>query len=247
MVLEKILTKSARRRMMARLRRMTRWPPLGRVEFGDLRRLTPISREWGYDRGQPIDRYYIECFLSRRAGEIRGHVLEIGTEAYTRQFGGDRVLRNDVLHVTDKLPGVTLVADLTEPDGLSPDTFDCVILTQALQQIYDVRAVLTTVHRVLKPGGVLLLTVPGISQVDRAAMDQWGDYWRFTTLTVRRLLEDAFPETVPDVEAYGNVFVAVAFLEGVVAEELLKGELDYADPDYEILIGARVAKRDDAR
>jgi hypothetical protein len=48
------------------------------VEFGSFRRLTPISRLWGSDRGQPIDRRYIENFLKRHAGDIRGRV--------TRQF-----------------------------------------------------------------------------------------------------------------------------------------------------------------
>jgi hypothetical protein len=66
-------------------------PAVGQIRFGDLRRLTPISRSFGYDRGQPIDRYYIANFLGRHSGDIRGHVLEIGDDRYTRRFGGDRV------------------------------------------------------------------------------------------------------------------------------------------------------------
>jgi hypothetical protein len=34
------------------------------IEFGSFRRLTPISRLWGSDRGQPIDRRYIETSLN---------------------------------------------------------------------------------------------------------------------------------------------------------------------------------------
>src|SRR3990170_7811785 len=50
----------------------------GRVRFGDLRGVEPISREFGFDRGLPVDRHYIERFLSAHSSDIRGRVLEIG-------------------------------------------------------------------------------------------------------------------------------------------------------------------------
>jgi SAM-dependent methyltransferase len=135
-----------------------------------------------------------------------------------------------------------MIADLTQPDALPADTFDCVILTQTLQFIYEVRATLATVERALRPGGVLLLTVPGIAQISREDMDRWGDFWRFTTLAVSRLLDEAFPGGVYEVSAFGNVLAAVAFLEGVASEELADDELDHIDPNYELVIAARVAK-----
>src|ERR687894_427089 len=65
-------------------------PARGRLDLGDLRRLTPISREYGYDRGTPIDRFYIENFLEEHSSSIRGRVLEISENTYTRRFGGAR-------------------------------------------------------------------------------------------------------------------------------------------------------------
>jgi len=62
-------------------------PPVGYIRFGSLRRVMPISRKWGFDRGLPIDRYYIERFLSAHALDICGYVLEIQDNAYTRKFG----------------------------------------------------------------------------------------------------------------------------------------------------------------
>src|SRR5437870_4828532 len=115
-------------------------PAVGRMRFGSLRRTRPISEMWGFDRGRVIDRYYIEQFLSQHACAIQGHVLEIGTDLYTRQFGGIRVTKIDVLHVADRLPTVTIVADLTSADLIPSETFDCIILTQTLQFIYDVHA-----------------------------------------------------------------------------------------------------------
>ncbi|HEX6050119.1 MAG TPA: hypothetical protein VFZ21_12650, partial [Gemmatimonadaceae bacterium] len=79
-------------------------PPPGAVHLGDLRRLTPISRAFGYDRGGPVDRYYIEGFLARYASDVRGRVLEVGDDSYTRRFGGNRVTRRDVLHVHEGNP-----------------------------------------------------------------------------------------------------------------------------------------------
>jgi SAM-dependent methyltransferase len=231
------------------VRRLLVWPPLGTVRFGSLRRLTPISRRYGQERGTPVDRYYIESFIARYAGkatygvgDIRGHVLEVGDDMYTTKFGGSAVDRSDILHVGEGRPGVTLVADLTSADHLPSDTFDCVICTQTLHVIYDVRAALATLHRVLRPAGVLLATVPGISQICKPDRYLWGDYWRFTSLSARRMLEELFPAEYVTVEAYGNVLTATAFLYGVASEELRKTELDPHDPDYEVTLGLRAVK-----
>jgi SAM-dependent methyltransferase len=136
----------------------------------------------------------------------------------------------------------TIVADLTCADHISPDTFDCIILTQTLQFIYDVQAALKTLYRILKPGGILLATFAGISQISRWDMDRWGHYWNFTTLSAQRLFEESFPAATVKVEAYGNVLAAVALLNGLATQELRREELDHHDPDYEVLITVRAVK-----
>jgi SAM-dependent methyltransferase len=215
---------------------------VGWADFGSLRRLRPISRIFGFDRGVCIDRYYIEQFLSTQGSDIQGCCLEIGDDIYSRKFGGDRVVRRDVLHVTDGNPQATIVADLTRADHIPSNAFDSIICTQTLQHIYDVRAALKTLYRLLKPDGVLLATFPGISQISRGDMDRWGDYWRFTTLSARLLFAEVFPAANVTVAAYGNVLAAIAFLHGLTVEELQKAELDYLDPDYEMLITVRAVK-----
>ena len=217
-------------------------PPVGKVDFGSFRRLSPISRSFGFDRGQPIDRYYIERFLDRYRNDVRGHVLEIGDDGYTRAFGGARVTRSDVLSLTASHPTVTIVADLARGDDLPGDRFDCFILTQTLQFIYRLEAAMATVYRLLRPGGVLLATFPVISQICRYDMDRWGDYWRFTSLSARRLFECAFPDGDVRVEAHGNVLAATAFLQGLSTRDLTEAELDHRDPDYEVLITVRAVK-----
>jgi SAM-dependent methyltransferase len=219
---------------------------IGRVRFGSLRRLTPIGEVFGLKRGQSldlcIDRYYIEHFLAHHASDIHGRVLEIAENTYTRRFGGARVLQSDVLHAAPGNPDATMVADLTHAEHLAANAFDCIILTQTLQYIYDLRAAMCTLHRSLKPGGVLLATCPGISQTSRYDADNWGEFWRFTTLSARRLCTEVFPNDGVTVQAYGNVLVATAFLYGLILPELRRDELEYHDPDYELLITIRAVK-----
>ncbi|MDH3688531.1 MAG: class I SAM-dependent methyltransferase [Gammaproteobacteria bacterium] len=219
------------------------YPRAGTVQFGELRRLTPISRVFGLDRGMPVDRYYIEQFLSEHSVDISGRVLEIGDDFYTRKFGADRVGKCDVLHVVEGNSKATIVADLTRADNVPSDTFDCIIFTQTLQMIYDARAALHHVYRVLKPGGVLLLTSGSIAKIGRReGRDPWGEYWHFTAQSTERLLREVFPAENVDVKVYGNVLVAIAMLHGLAAEEFERKELDYSDPDFEVLIGVRARK-----
>jgi len=212
-----------------------------RVRFGTLRTVAPTSRVFGFDRGLPIDRYYIEKFLARHAADIRGRVLEVADNTYTRKFGGDRVVTSDVLYASPGHENATLVGDLSSGEGLPLEAFDCIVLTQTLHLVFDVRAAARQVYRMLKPGGVLLATVPGISQISRYDMDRWGEFWRFTTLSARRLFEEVGAEAV-GVEAHGNVLATIAFLHGLATEELRRDELDARDPDYELLICVRVVK-----
>jgi glycosyltransferase involved in cell wall biosynthesis len=206
------------------------------------RRLTPFSRDFGYDRGTPIDRYYIERFLEAHAEDIGGHVLEIKDNTYTVRFGGKRVLKSDVLDVDRTNPNATIIADLNCAAGIPDGTFDCIILTQTLQLIYDLRAAVRTLHRILKPGGVVLVTVPGISQIARDQLKRWKDYWRFTGDGASKLFEEVFDERNVSAEIYGNLSSAVSFLRGRAAEELSTGDLQFEDPDYPLVITIRARK-----
>ncbi|MEZ4991695.1 MAG: methyltransferase domain-containing protein [Saprospiraceae bacterium] len=210
--------------------------------MGSLRRLQPISPVWPNYRGAPVDRHYIEQFLAGNAGSIQGHVLELGDATYTSRFGGDRVTKSDVLHGREGNPAATIVADLTQADNIPSHTFDCIILTQTLLLIYDLRAAIHTLYRILKPGGTLLVTVPGITQIIRDDMEEYGQYWSFTRQSAEKLFGEVFNEAEIVTTTYGNVLSTTAFLYGVAAEELSKKELDYHDPDYQLIIGIRVIK-----
>lgn len=217
-------------------------PRVGHVDLGDLRRLKPISSAWGADRGRVIDRYYIEGFLERHASDVRGHVLEIGTSAYTRRFGAQKVLKSDVLHVAHARSDVTIVDDLTVASKIESETFDCIIFTQTLQFIYQCSATIQTLHRILKKGGVVLATFPGITKISRVDMEKWGHFWGFTSCSARTMFGESFETSDIEVETYGNVLTATAFLYGLSADELAPEELDYVDPDYEVIVSVRARR-----
>ena len=217
-------------------------PPLGRVDFGDLRRTRPISSVFGFDRGKPVDRYYIERFLGENADAVRGHVLEIGDRTYTRRFGGDAVTVSDVLHLSGGSSDATIVADLTDAPQIVDETFDCIILTQTLHFTYRLEAEVAELRRILKPGGTLLCTVPGISQISRFDMERWGDYWRLTSLSAAELFATAFEPADVAVSTYGNVLAATALLYGLAVSELDTEELDVHDDDYQVIVTIKAVR-----
>ncbi len=212
------------------------------IDFGTLRRLEPLTRSFGYERGQPIDRYYIEKFLEDHQADIAGHVIEIGDDRYTKQFGGAKVSSSDVLDQDHPGSTPTITADLTNAAHVPSNTFNCCIVVQTLQFIYDVHAAVRTLHRILKPGGSALVSLSAVSQVSRYDMDRWGDYWRFTSAAALRLFGDVFGNQNVEVKAYGNVLVCAGFLYGMAAEDLTREELDFHDQDYEAVICVRAVK-----
>ena len=223
-------------------RRLTGIPQVGTVNLGDLRRLTPISRAFGFDRGTPIDRFYIERFLDANSSDIRGRVLEIGEDTYSRRYGGNRIGSVDILNLTADCPEATIIADLSNAPHVADDQFDTIIFTQTLQYVRDAPAAIRTLYRILAPRGVLLMTVPGISRAEAGPNSPDTKYWSFTDLSVRALLNLSFKPSDVVTTVGGNVLAAVAFLEGLALEEVGKDALEYQDPDYPVNIAARAMK-----
>lgn len=232
----------ARRRLRPVRAAYVDWRRRRPPKLGDLRRVTPIDPNWGFERGTPIDRVYVEEFVASHAADIRGRVLEIAAPDYTTRFGHS-VERVDILMAREGNPQATIVGDLTDAPQIRSDAFDCAIVTQTLQFVYDVRAALATLHRVLAPGGVLLATVPGLTKISPPEDEEYGEWWHYTARSVRRLAEEAFGEGSVEVRSFGNVLSAAGFLYGLAASDLKPEELAAHDCLYEVIVGVRAVKR----
>lgn len=232
------ITPERSRRLQHRLRRARRPATLG-----VLRSTEPLSDKWGYDRGTPIDRYYIEHFLQKHRSDVSGQVLEVHDSNYSRRFGSS-VGQYAVLDVDSANLNATMTADLSAADSIDADQFDCFILTQTLHLIYDIRSAVTHAHRILRPGGVLLATVPAVSKIV-TSYEHANDYWRFTPASCLTLFGRVFSPEQVTVCSYGNVLTAIAFLSGLAHEELTPKELDFLDEQFPVIVAVRAVKRVD--
>ncbi|WP_376797507.1 methyltransferase domain-containing protein [Thermogemmatispora sp.] len=205
-----------------------------KVGFG----VEALSYLWGFDRGLPIHRYYLERFLQDNSSDIKGHCLEFQEDSYTSRFGGNAVTKIDILHVDDSNPSATIVADLTKPNDIPSDLFDCIICTHVLHVVSDLEKFVAELHRILKPGGVLLVGVPHISMCD----PNWHELWRFTPEGLRVVLLSSFGDDNVEVKGYGNSLTAAGEIRGLVKHEFTQSELDYNDPRFSIEVCARAVK-----
>lgn len=214
------------------------------TDWSVLRTVRPHRRHFGLDRGEPIDRFYIENFLVNYQELIRGSVAEIGDGNYTRRLGGERVERSNVIDINERNDQRTMTIDLTQTMAAPASLFDCIICTQTLFEISDYAATIRSLFKMLRPGGNLLATVPGITQRVRGAMlgGAGDDWWRFTARSARCAFAKVFPQEGLAIHTYGNVLAATALLHGLVQGELTRDELEYYDPDYEVIIGIKATK-----
>jgi len=208
----------------------------------NLRNLKPVSSVFAFDRGTPIDRVYIEDFLEKNRIFVKGVLCEIADNSYSKKYGSN-VEKFEILHYTQENKHATIVGDLTNISTIPQGKIDCFILTQTLNFIYDFKSAIVGLHFMLKEGGVALVSVAGISQISRYDMDRWGDYWRFTDLSIKKAFEEVFGYGNVEVETYGNVLSTTAFLQGISAEELTKEELFYKDKDYQMTITIKATKK----
>lgn len=220
---------------VVRARCLSRGLPLPR--WGNLRRATPFSTYFGFDRGTPIDRYYVHRFLTEWQHDITGDVLEIQLASVAQRYG-QHVVRMDTVDIDPRF-APTYCCDLALSEGVIPsDAYDCFVLPNTLSFLRDLDGSLRHALRVVKPGGAILATVPVIGQLDSGGID----YWRLTPDGWRETVARAWPGCEVSVHGYGNCLASVAAVMGLAAEELTSAELDRWDPRCPALVGIRCRK-----
>jgi SAM-dependent methyltransferase len=179
--------------------------------------------------------------MEEHRADIRGRALEIAGDEYIQRYGTG-VTQVDVLDVFPDNPKATIVADIADAPSIPDGQFDCVLVTQVLSWIYDVRAPFRTAYRILAPGGVLLATTPGICRIAPVEAELFGQWWHFTTMSAKRVGEEIFGEGNVTTQSFGNVLTAAAFLFGLGAFDLSEYELSVHDPAFEVVVGMRAVK-----
>jgi len=202
----------------------------------------PISREFGTERGQAVDRYYIEKFLLHHCNYITGTVMEIGSNDYIKKFGGDKVQKELILHVAGWGKN-TIKGNFETGEGIEENMADCLICTQTLQYIYDLKAAIKNIYKLLKPNGTALITVPGIKSLCIYDEKNWGERWSFTKESMRQLCLEVCEKEDFTVEAFGNVKIVTAYLYGVCCEDLTEEDFVYNDKQFPFLIAVKLTKR----
>jgi SAM-dependent methyltransferase len=198
-----------------------------------------VTTDFGYSRGTPIDRYYIDRFIREFGSRIAGDVLEFGDDQYSRQYAGS--IRRSVV-LGGPVRGVECYqADLTQPTTYAGiGTFDCIIATQVLNFIFDIHSAVDGIWSLLKPGGCALISVASYCQVSVHDATRWGDYWRLSPQAIAKLLEGRFSSVT--IRPHGNLTAAIGMLRGLCAEDLSKTDLDTEDTPYPIVIAALAEK-----
>jgi len=205
-------------------------------------KMAPISSRAGTDRGVPVDRHFIEGFLRDHASDIQGTVLDVKDSLYSTRYGGERVRRCDVLDVNRANREANIFSDIRDLKEIADDTYDCFIVTQVLQYIDDVSAAIGACRRILKPGGVLLVTVPTVGKLDGQGDRVAGDFWRFTPDSARYLFEKHFPPENLEIRGWGNLLVATSFLQGMAVDEVPERKRNHYDPLFTCGVTIRARK-----
>ena len=198
--------------------------------WGNLRRTQPFSENYGADRGMPVDRHYLERFLSAHAAAITGSVLEIQVPSYARRFG-TALTQVDTVDINPSWTP-TYLCDLAQADIIPTDTYDCFLLPATLQGLRDIDACLRHALRVVRPNGMVLASTAGFVPL----MPDAPDYWRMSAAGWSEVAANAWPGCEVNISSYGNCLAATASMMGLAAEELTDAELDASDPRYPVVV-----------
>jgi SAM-dependent methyltransferase len=167
---------------------------------------------YGLDRGTPIDRALIDRYLRSVSPFVHGHALEVERDRYATKLGATSV---DIVDIDGTNPFANVVVDLCDDGSLPSGRYDVVILTQTLQYLRRPDAALRNAARALRPGGLLLVTVPVTSRIDPVAGSD-DDFWRWTPAGLSTLLQTVVPEARIEIVGLGGVVATVGFTLGLM-------------------------------
>ena len=149
------------------------------------------------------DRYLLEKQIKQAGKYITGRVLDVGAGEFDRYGGvfncGEYIrmdvnagLNIDVVGSADNIP-------------FADSSFDSVVSTQVFEHLANPLKAAKEVYRVLKTGGILLITVPQWNELH----SEPHDYWRYTKFGIKELFEKQGFKMV-EIHQRGGYFTTLA-------------------------------------
>lgn len=136
----------------------------------------------------PIFHAQFECIFPLLWETARGAVLDIGSgRSPFRDILTPRVASFDTLDIDDRIPGLTYQLDIHNLAGVPEASYDTALCIDVLEHTHHPARALAEIHRILRPGGTVVVSVPHLSRLH----DEPNDYYRFTAFGLRVLLEEA--------------------------------------------------------
>ena len=156
-----------------------------------------------------ITRPRIKAFLQRHSTDRKTLDVGCGTALY-----GDLFPNRVTLDVAER-PGipVDIIADAHDLQQISDASFDVVLCTEVLEHLHTPLQALKEFHRVLAPGGQLILTTRFIYPLH----DVPGDYYRYTKYGLKHLVTEAgftiddFQEEADTMETLAVLYQRIGF------------------------------------
>lgn len=144
----------------------------------------PFVHPWHF---QWLSKKALRESLERNAPLLEGSILDIGCGDKPYRSFFKNALTYTGLDIFSG-PSVDIVVEPNAPWDIPSDQYDAVICTQVAQYAKSFELLFSEIFRVLKPGGILLFSVPFAYNEHDVA----DDYWRFTKTGLKATFEERY-------------------------------------------------------
>ena len=198
--------------------------PVGSINLGSFANGKPFCHEFGYTRGTPIDRVFLDVFIDTIRDQVYGATLEIGGRKEDKSlYRFQNAEPFETLDV-EAGSGADHVGDAHCITLFRPGSWDSILAFNVLEHCERPWIVVSNFLYWLRPGGMAFCVVPNAQRLHRGPRDYW------------RILPDAASSLFSDFEEvtilrYGNLLTSQAAMSGIAAEELHYA-MAYSDRDY---------------
>jgi SAM-dependent methyltransferase len=132
---------------------------------------------------------------------IYGKVIDLGCgDMPFKEFLINKVTVYNSLDLWPQVEGVTFVGDIEDMNMIDKDAYDSAICLDVLEHVPNPKQAIKEMHRILKPSGILLISVPHLSRLHFIPYD----YFRFTLYGLTHLLRSIGFDVI-EIQAKGGI------------------------------------------